>query len=59
MGFSNVTGYDFYSNEYFDTTVLNKKYEVGLAQDVIEHADNPAQMLQAMVNCLSVRPETS
>jgi SAM-dependent methyltransferase len=52
MGFSDVTGYDLYSNEYSDTAVLNNEYEVVLAQDVIEHADDPAQMLQAMVNCL-------
>ncbi len=44
-GFVNAVGYDPYIPEYSDTTILEQSYDVVVAQDVIEHANDPQSLL--------------
>jgi len=52
-GYDNVTGYDPYSENHGDETALNKRYDLVIAQDVVEHADDPLEMLRILDNLAS------
>jgi SAM-dependent methyltransferase len=45
-GFTNLTGYDLYSPEYNHPEVLNQRYDFILAEDVLEHVDDPQALLK-------------
>lgn len=51
-GYTDVTGYDPYIDEFRIEAALARKYDVILAQDVIEHAEDPAAMFALMVGSL-------
>ena len=51
-GFKNVTGYDFFVPEYSDRSVLEKKYDVVVSYDVIEHVEDPEQFFHMLKNLL-------
>jgi 2-polyprenyl-3-methyl-5-hydroxy-6-metoxy-1,4-benzoquinol methylase len=47
-GFSNVFGYDQFSEEFGDERVLESTYDAVASQDVIEHIPNPNDFLARM-----------
>jgi SAM-dependent methyltransferase len=51
-GYARVEGYDAYIPEFRDEAIMDAKYDVVLAQDVIEHAEDPEAMLIRMLGCL-------
>jgi 2-polyprenyl-3-methyl-5-hydroxy-6-metoxy-1,4-benzoquinol methylase len=48
QGYINAFGYDPYSKHFTDKTVLEKKYDVVLSQDVIEHVPDPKTYLHEL-----------
>lgn len=52
QGYTQAVGYDPYVAEFADASRLDLQYDAVLAQDVIEHADNPADMLKELLRCL-------
>lgn len=48
MGYTNVHGFDPYSKSYGDATVLTHQYDMVIAQDVIEHVEDPAELLDKL-----------
>ena len=44
-GYSNVSGYDPFSMQYADKSVLQNTYDVIISQDVIEHVEDPQEHL--------------
>jgi 2-polyprenyl-3-methyl-5-hydroxy-6-metoxy-1,4-benzoquinol methylase len=44
-GFSNAVGYDSYSSRFNDSTVLERRYDCIVSQDVVEHVDDPRNLL--------------
>jgi len=74
-GFTSVYGYDPFVPAYADRKVLNEQYDAVVSFDVIEHVDDPRQLLAELrnllhplghlvigtpnANYLSVRAETS
>lgn len=42
---ADVTGYDAYAPRFADAAVLDRRYDLVLAQDVIEHVDEPRALL--------------
>lgn len=44
-GYTNVTGFDEYSPQYGDKSVLAETYDCILSQDVIEHVASPHELL--------------
>ena len=51
-GYAKAVGHDPYISIFSGPEVLAKKYDVILAQDVIEHADDPRVMMKTLVGCL-------
>jgi 2-polyprenyl-3-methyl-5-hydroxy-6-metoxy-1,4-benzoquinol methylase len=51
-GFSNVSGYDPYSSEYATPDGLSQSYDVVTAHDVIEHVDDPKQLMSQLSDLL-------
>lgn len=47
-GYSNVSGYDQYSESYSDPSVLDSKYDVIITQDVLEHVAEPWDLLRQL-----------
>lgn len=47
-----VEGYDPYASQFADPSVLQQRYEVVVAYDVIEHVAEPRHLLQQMAGCL-------
>lgn len=47
-GYPNVSGYDEYSDKYGDKSVLSKRYDVVLTQDVLEHVAEPWALLEQL-----------
>ena len=45
-GFKEVYGYDIYSEQYGDSSVLNRRYDVVISMDVIEHVQSPKDFMQ-------------
>ncbi len=52
QGFSQVLGYDPFVEQFADASLLARHYDAVLAQDVLEHADDPAAMLVELLRCL-------
>ena len=44
----NATGYDPYSSDHGDPTALDKQYDWVIAQDVVEHAEDPLEILNIL-----------
>jgi 2-polyprenyl-3-methyl-5-hydroxy-6-metoxy-1,4-benzoquinol methylase len=47
-GYRDVTGYDAHSTLYEDTSVLEKRYDCVISQDVIEHVAEPRALLRSL-----------
>jgi 2-polyprenyl-3-methyl-5-hydroxy-6-metoxy-1,4-benzoquinol methylase len=45
-GYSEATGYDAYSSELGDASVLERRYDCIISQDVIEHVAAPRELLR-------------
>jgi SAM-dependent methyltransferase len=52
QGFEHAVGYDPYVEAFADPARLQEQYDAVLAQDVIEHADDPDAMLQEILSSL-------
>lgn len=52
-GFADVQGYDEYSDTFGDKRVLDRRYDVIVTQDVIEHVAEPWDMLNALSQLLA------
>lgn len=52
QGFTDVEGYDRFVEAFHRPELLKRKYDVIVAQDVIEHAEDPAEMFSTLVGCL-------
>jgi SAM-dependent methyltransferase len=55
QGYAHAVGYDPYVPAFAEPARLKEQYDAVLAQDVIEHADDPRVMLQEILDCL--KPE--
>lgn len=53
LGYTNTFGYDPYVPEYSDTKVLSNKYDFVTGYDVLEHADNPRELLARFTSLLT------
>lgn len=51
-GYQQVFGYDPFTDPYNDPKVLEDKYDFVMAQDVIEHDDEPLQMMERLIDRL-------
>jgi 2-polyprenyl-3-methyl-5-hydroxy-6-metoxy-1,4-benzoquinol methylase len=49
-GYAQATGYDAYSTELNDASVLEQRYDCIISQDVIEHVPAPWDLLQTFAN---------
>lgn len=49
MGYTDAHGYDPYSRSFNDDKVLAHQYDLVIAQDVIEHVEHPAELLDKLV----------
>ncbi|MEY4583495.1 MAG: hypothetical protein RL701_8198 [Pseudomonadota bacterium] len=52
-GYANVHGYDEYSHNFADRSVLQKRYDAIITQDVIEHVPEPWAFLEALSGLLA------
>lgn len=55
LGYEHAVGYDPYVETFANPQRLQASYDAVLAQDVIEHADDPRVMLTEILSCL--KPE--
>jgi 2-polyprenyl-3-methyl-5-hydroxy-6-metoxy-1,4-benzoquinol methylase len=46
-GYAEATGYDAYSTEHGDASVLERRYDCIISQDVVEHVPAPLELLRA------------
>ena len=51
-GFSNVSGYDPYISAYATSDVLSQSYDVVVSHEVIEHVEDPKQLMSQLSNLL-------
>lgn len=51
-GFPQTVGYDRFAEKYRDETVLSKRYDCIVSQDVIEHVDDPHTFLSELRDML-------
>jgi len=52
-GFCDVSGYDAHVPKFSDKAVLDRTYDLIIAQDVIEHVENPREWLESLVQQLN------
>ncbi len=52
-GFNDVSGFDAHIPKFSNLAVLNRTYDLVIAQDVIEHVDNPREWLESLVQRLN------
>lgn len=45
-GYRDVAGFDEYSDHYADRSVLDRKYDVAMSQDVLEHVESPREHMR-------------
>jgi 2-polyprenyl-3-methyl-5-hydroxy-6-metoxy-1,4-benzoquinol methylase len=45
-GYTRAVGYDAFAEKYRDASVLNERYDCIVSQDVIEHVDEPIELLR-------------
>lgn len=48
LRFLDVSGFDQYSEQYTDATVLQRRYDCVITQDVIEHVDEPLSLVKTL-----------
>jgi SAM-dependent methyltransferase len=48
-GYHHAIGYDAYNDKFNDPSLLNRRYHFVVLQDVIEHSENPVQLLDEVV----------
>ncbi|MFC1783871.1 class I SAM-dependent methyltransferase [Planctomycetota bacterium] len=48
-GYHRVIGYDAYNEKYIDRDALGRQYDFVVLQDVIEHDENPAYLLDEVI----------
>lgn len=48
LGFESCAGFDPYSTRFSDQSVLGRRYDWVVAQDVIEHVEDPFELLQEL-----------
>ena len=53
-GYAGVKGYDPFSHEFGDSSVITRQFDVVICQDVIEHVPNPGNFLDEIASL--VRP---
>lgn len=53
LGYSHVRGYDPYHAAWKDESVLRQKFDVITLQDVIEHVENPRELLRTLTAMLA------
>jgi 2-polyprenyl-3-methyl-5-hydroxy-6-metoxy-1,4-benzoquinol methylase len=51
-GFVNAVGYDAFVEKYSSNEILNKRYDVVVSYDVIEHVDDPRKFLETIKSLL-------
>jgi SAM-dependent methyltransferase len=51
-GYRDVTGFDPYVAKFADTSRIADKYDCVIAQDVIEHADQPRSVFMQLLDCV-------
>jgi SAM-dependent methyltransferase len=51
QGFPETAGYDAYSERFNDPAVLGRQYDLVIAQDVIEHVEDPVALFQQLLDC--------
>lgn len=47
-GFSQIAGYDAYSEDFADASVLDTQYDLVMSQDVLEHVESPREHLETL-----------
>lgn len=52
-GYQNAKGFDAYNDKYSDRGVLDHKYDCVILQDVIEHSENPFEILDTAIELTS------
>jgi SAM-dependent methyltransferase len=52
QGYSDVSGYDAFVENYSDPNTLSGTYDVVLSQDVLEHFDDPREFFQMTSGCV-------
>ena len=52
QGVRDTAGYDAYVEAFDDRAVLSAAYDVVIAQDVIEHVEDPLELLDSLVKCV-------
>ncbi|MFC1808178.1 class I SAM-dependent methyltransferase [Candidatus Omnitrophota bacterium] len=52
-GYPNVCGYDSYVQRSSDKKILSRSYDFIFLQDVIEHLDNPIQLMRSLIDSLN------
>jgi 2-polyprenyl-3-methyl-5-hydroxy-6-metoxy-1,4-benzoquinol methylase len=52
-GYANVSGFDEYSQQFSDRSVLGRRYDVVITQDVIEHVAEPWDFLHTLSGLLA------
>lgn len=50
--YRNTVGYDPYFLKFSDNRVLDRTYDIVIAQDVIEHDEEPKEIMKQLVRCL-------
>lgn len=53
IGFTDCAGYDSFSANYSDPGVLKRRYDAVICQDVIEHVEDPRQLLDSLSRILN------
>lgn len=48
QGYHNTTGYDPFSSRYSDAAVMKSRYDVVICQDVIEHVEDPRDLMRQL-----------
>ena len=51
-GYRNAFGYDAFVSKYSDPSILQSRYDVVVSYDVIEHVDDPAQLMRTFTGLL-------
>ncbi|MEK6674522.1 MAG: class I SAM-dependent methyltransferase [Planctomycetota bacterium] len=50
MGYADVHGFDPYSRDFRDDSVLTRHYDFVILQDVIEHVEDPTKLLEQIID---------
>lgn len=51
QGLREVAGYDAFSARYADRSVLTRQYDLVIAQDVVEHVEDPGALIELLAKC--------